>query len=266
MRRRPGTPASDGAQTIAPDELAELSRAYADRQAPHMAQLAAWASDLKKLETLLWEHGLAGAPDPDVQLAAIGEVVAASLEAQGRQLAGDLSVRETVEMGRTAMAAAFDESVGGLLADRLMPLDHLDACVEAEPGAETEWTGPETRLAGRTPAGMVSDLRLAAADCMAVAQVMLREGEEDTAVRLARQADAASFEAYLITAAVLAGDHALATVELRWDLAAWAEPWPEKPSSGVVPTLSRQRQQLLAVVGAAEQEVLGAMFEPLLEE
>ena len=45
------------------------------------------------------------------------------------------------------------------------------------------------------------------------------EGEVTAADRMSHQADVATFEAYLIAAAIHAGDHQLASVDLRWELA-----------------------------------------------
>lgn len=138
-----------------------------------------------------------------------------------------------------------------------------------------------TRLGGRTAEHLVAELRATAADCMAVADLMRQEGQPAGALRLARQADAAAFEAYLTTAAVLAGDHALATVDLRWALARDLtlpdapledEPVEDEPgnggsgkggSVGVADVVEGGRDLLLELVGSAERGALGRTFEPL---
>ncbi|MCW2773505.1 MAG: hypothetical protein JWN91_1831, partial [Nocardioides sp.] len=61
------------------DQYAELSRRHAADGDLRMAQLAAWAGDVHVLEDLLWQNGLAQAPDPAAELAAVGESVAASV-------------------------------------------------------------------------------------------------------------------------------------------------------------------------------------------
>lgn len=222
-------------------EFSALSRRYAGSGDLRMAQLAAWAADVHTLEELLWENGLGNAPDPEAQLAAVGESVAASLESVTLP-AGPVAARALLDLAREAMVTTFDESVHGLLADRFGDLEHLDH-VGAPEGTPTGRTAD--RLDGRTPEELVSDLRTAAADCATMATLLGAGGEDQAAARLARQADAASFEAYLVMAAVRGGDDALATVDLRWDLVA--------EQTG--------RERFASAVGSAEHAVLHAVLE-----
>jgi hypothetical protein len=222
-------------------DFAELSERYAERGDLRMAQLAAWAADVHTLEELLWENGLGQAPDPDAQLAAVGESVAASLE--NIVLPARLSARALLDAAREAMVTTFDESVHGLLSDRFGELDHLD---HAHVAQETPSSRTEDRLDGRTAAELAAELRTAAADCATMATLLGAGGEDGPAVRLARQADAAAFEAYLVLAAIRSGDHTLATVDLRWDLVA--------EQSG--------RERFASAVGSAEHAALHLVLEP----
>ncbi|MDI6911849.1 hypothetical protein [Nocardioides sp.] len=235
-----------------PDAYAELSCRYAYDGDQRMAQLAAWAGDVHVLEELLWENGLAQAPDPLAALAAVGESVALALEELAQDLPdGPLTARAVVEAAREALVTTFDESVHGLLVDRFGDLSQLD---EAPSDQARAGAGPDrearlaARLAGRSADALVGDLRTTAADCATMAGLLAADGEPEAAGRLSRQADTAAFEAYLVAAAVRAGDDPLATVDLRWDLA-------DRGERG-------DRGRLLAVLGAAERDALARLLEP----
>jgi hypothetical protein len=247
-------------QGTVPELFGQLSQRHASAGDLRRAKLAAWASDVHVLEELLWQNGLGDAPDPDAQLATLGEVVAGALEALADRAPNHLTARELVEAAREAMVTTFDESVHGLLTDRLAPLDHLDLC---EPVSHDAVREAERRLDGRTPEDLVAELRFAAADCMAVAQLLATEGEQEAAQRLAHQADAAAFEAYLIAAASLAGDERLVTVDLRWELGRGV--LADRSAGGSKPGLGDWRPAILALVGSAESGVLGRTLEALPE-
>ncbi len=226
---------------------ADLSRRYAVAGDLRMALLAAWSSDLHVLEELLWSNGLEQAPDPAAELAAIGANVAASVEAAAAGLADDgPTARELAETARRALVTTFDPSVHELLTDRFEDLSHLDSCPRPERDADpVERTS--ARLAGLSAEALAAELRTAAADCAAMAEMLLAGGEQDAGHRMARQSDAAAFEAHLVTAAVRAGDDALVTVDLRWDLVAGQDPTAER---------------LLEAVGSAEKDALRHTLEP----
>ena len=90
------------------------------------------------------------------------------------------------------------------------------------------------------------------------AEVMARSGESDASLRLARQSDAAAFEAYLVTAAFLSGDAGLASVDVRWERARQVAAHPSGDASTT-------RARLLELVGSAERDALSRSFEPLPE-
>lgn len=259
---------ADAAEPSTADRLAELSRIQARRGDRRLAVLAAWACDVHLLESLLWENGLDQAPDPDAQLAAVGEAVASSLAARAETTSVGLTPQEVVEVARGALLATFDASVHDLVSERLEPLDHLDDIAETRAAVDRLDDRLDDRLGGRTPERLVADLRATAADCVAVADLMATEGEVAGAARLTRQADIASFEAYLTAAAVVAGDTRLATVDLRWALAELLD-LPE-PDGGDAPDPAEAadlaatvRARLTELVGSAERAELGRTFEPL---
>lgn len=208
-------------------EYGELSRRYAEAGDPRMAQLAAWASDVHVLEELLWSNGLGQAPDPAAELAAIGESVAASIEAAAAGLTDSGPTgRDLVEVARAALVATFDPSVHQLLTDGFGGLDHLER--GPGPGAVDAEARTATRLSGLDPSDLLAELRIAAADCAAIAELLHHDGDRDAGDRLTRQARAAAFEAQLVASAIRGGDDALVTVDLRCDLVAGEDPTPER--------------------------------------
>jgi hypothetical protein len=242
-----------------PDRFVRLAEERAAAGDVRRAQLASWAADVHLLEELLWQNGLAEAEDPVAQLAAVGESVAAALEALAEGATGELTAREVVEAARSAMVSTFDESVHEILMAQLPSLDHLDSC-DPLMAPRGEDHADAARLEGRSPERLVEELREAASDCLAVARVMDREGERELGDRLVHQADVAAFEAYLVAAAVHAGDHQLATVDLRWSLAGDLDPGSCEPATGENP-FATLRRELISLVGSAEMEALWYALE-----
>lgn len=239
---------------------ADLSQTYAAAGQTRLAALAAWAADLQTVHMLLWESGLSEAPDPDAQLAAVGTAVVDSLSDQLGEESPPGTVRASVESARRALVATFDASVHELLNERLEPLDHLDGL--APPSIEGLRRALDRRLAGRSPHALVAQLRTAAGDCMAIAVAMARSGDMAGALLQVRQADLAAFEAYLIDAALGFRDTALASVELRWDLAMLTDE-PLQADYELFAAAGELRVRLLDAVGPGEQTELCRYFEDL---
>ena len=139
------------------------------------------------------------------------------------------------------------------LGETLQAAEDLRLLVELNPAMQ--------RQAGHTPEELVAELREVAADCLRVGDVMRAEGEETAADRMAHQADIATFEAYLIAAAMHAGDHQLATVDLRWDLAGDLDPDAFGAGSGRDDVFATLRRELISLVGSAEMETLWRAFD-----
>jgi hypothetical protein len=148
------------------------------------------------------------------------------------------------------MITTFDESVHGLLSDRFDDIGQLDTC-QPTVGVGRPARG-SVRLSWRSASELAAELRTAAGDCAAMAELLADGGEPEAAQRLAGQSDTAAFEAYLVSAAVRSGDDALATVDLRSDLVAGA-------ADGADPAVDR-REQLVAVLGSAERDGLRRTF------
>ena len=230
-----------------------LSHAHASAGDTRSAVLSQWAADVSVLQCLLWESGLGDAPDPDAQLAAVGEAVQGSLQAYAAE-PPSISARETVEHARAALTGTFDASVHSQLAERFEPIDHLDGLAAPVTGAARH--ANHRRFIGRKVPDLVADLLDTASDCRAVAQVMAAVGRQRDARDQMWMADLASFEAYLVQAAEEVGDTTFATVDLRWNQAvrvlAEKSAGPEKV-----------RDCLLHVVCPTEQAGLSATFGQL---
>jgi hypothetical protein len=236
------------------------SRVHAAEGRGRSAVLAMCAADVAALQQLLRENGLDEAADVAGQLTAVGEAVLASLTGLGTTLGGGTDARAVLEGFRQGLVATFDESVHDVLTDRFAPLAHLEhlACHAATLDDEAD-----DLLAGRTPTALLADLRATAGDCASVAEVMLAEGDSEGALRQMWQADLAGFEAYLVSTALRAGDHALCTVPLRWELARSLGLVPAQEEAGFNESVAAWRSALTEVVSPWEAAALHASLVPV---
>ena len=221
------------------------------------AVLAAWAADVRALQSLLWESGLGEAPEPEAELRAVALAVGQGL---GEFLAAaetTARARDLVELARSAMANAFDPSVHDLLFARFRSLEHLDVMdVVDVPLGEHGPSGAD-RLDGGTPEQRLTALRMAAGDSLAAAHALAEAGHAEPADRQLWQAALASFEAFLIGLALRMGDHGLATVDLHWEL---AESRLTAATETPLPSAHEMVTRLLSVLGPALRPTLEAEF------
>lgn len=250
------------------DVYVDLSHSYAARGDGRLALLALWAADVLVLQSLLWESGLSSAPDPDAQLAAVGRAVDTSLRtstvasgASGSDATVDSGTpTSALQSARAALMSTFDESVHTMLAQRFASSAHLDGLTAT---AHTPAPSRTSRLGDRSVPELCEDLRVAAADCMAVSAAMARAGLVCDARAQARLSDMASFEAYLLDAATAVGDTSLATVDLRWDIATAAVDNITEVPEDVPEAVTQLREILVGAVGPAEGAGLRGAFEPV---
>lgn len=204
------------ARTLAGEtaDYAALSRGFAAAGDLRRSVLTQWAADLRVLQSLLWENGLAASPDPGGGLLAVLEAFEGSWAQHAAHLGAAGSAHDLVERARVAMAAVFDPSVHALLASRLTPLDHLD---HMGPGPARRAAQQDYRD-WRAPEELLRDLRVAGQDAVRVARALADEDAEE-AENQRWQAALAMFEAHLVRSALLVGDSEVTTAELRWELA-----------------------------------------------
>lgn len=248
------------------DRTTDLSReaeSYAARSREHAragdarrALLALWAADVRSLQQLLFESGLGSAPDPQAQLVAVADAVVEAMTSFATDPSEHVDPRALITAARAAMAAAFDESVHGLLQERFSAVDHLDG-LEPVSGVGRAERGND--LSGRTPEQLAGDLMTAAGDCAAIASELARAGDAVGAAAQQRLADGGCFEAYLTQVAAMTGDSGLVTVDLRWDLAANGHSGWEQEE----PVADDVRGRLAEAVGVLERDVLRTWFDAL---
>lgn len=243
------------------DVYVDLSHTYAANGDARLALLALWAADVLALQSLLWERGLGSAPDPDAQLAAVGRAVDGCLRHDTGGAGPASTVASALRRARTAMMSTFDSSVHAVLRERFVSPEHLEQL--PVPAADAAQEARRNRLGDRSVQELSEDLRVAAADCMAVSSWMARAGLAPDALAQARLADMASFEAYLLEAATVVGDGSLATVDLRWDIATSAIENITDVPAGLQDAVTQLREVLLRAVGPAEGDALRATFEPV---
>jgi hypothetical protein len=237
-------------------DYAELSSVHAAGGEARRAALAVWASDVRAVQSLLWEGGLADAEDPAGALAAVSAAVETALLA--RDTSAAVTLREVVEDARAAVMSVFDPSVHEQLSDRFVSLSHLDDLPAPATGSAN--LAVVARLDGRGGEELVGDLLTAAADCRAVAGVMAATGDEEEADHQTVMADLAAYEAYLVLASAASGDATLATTELRWDLAVHRARRDAAP--GTTPSVQDVRGAMAASVVPAEEQVLDSVLGP----
>jgi hypothetical protein len=243
------------------DVYVELSATYAAKGDTRLALLALWASDVMVLQSLLWESGLGSAPDPDAQLAAVGRAVDSALRSITSAHDESPTATSALQRARTAMMSTFDSSVHARLIERFHSPEHLSGL--PLPAASAAQDSRLSRLGDRSSRQLAEDLRVAAADCMAVSTWMAHAGLPVDALAQARSADLAAFEAYLVEAATAVGDISLATVDLRWDIATSAIESITDVPQGLPQAVHQVRDVLLRAVGPAEVDALSATFEPV---
>jgi hypothetical protein len=234
-------------------DLYALSQSYAAGGDARRAALAAWASDVRAVQSLLLEVGLDDPANRRNQLLTVSEAVVTALA--DLDAGESRTVRAVVESARECLLTVLDDSARATIMERLVALDHLDLAAAPAPGSAD--LAVNERLGGRGGEQLVGDLLTAAADCRAVARTLAMVGDEDEASRQSRSADLAAFEAYLILASAASGDATLAVTGLRWDLVlakAAGSAGGGSPGSSVV------RAAILAGALPAERPALDALL------
>src|SRR6187200_2070335 len=234
-------------------DLYALSQSYAAGGDARRAALAAWASDVRAVQSLLLEVGLDDPANRRNQLLTVSEAVVTALA--DLDAGESRTVRAVVESARECLLTVLDDSARTTIRERLVALDHLDLAAAPAPGSAD--LAVNERLGGRGGEQLVGDLLTAAADCRAVARTLAMVGDEDEASRQSRSADLAAFEAYLILASAASGDATLAVTGLRWDLVlakAAGSAGGGSPGSSVV------RAAILAGALPAERPALDALL------
>jgi hypothetical protein len=120
-----------------------------------------------------------------------------------------------------------------------------------------------TFLEGRSPAAFVLDRRQRAVEAMQIARAQRIKREIPAAIRSAYDSDFQTLEAYLVESAMVTGDLALISVQIRGDLVAGAMaelPGLPEDFARAVDTI---RETLCSALNEADGERLRGLFSPL---
>lgn len=188
------------------------------------ALAAAWGSDVYAAQGALWERVLGAAAAPRRQMYRASEALFAGLRS-GSSTAEETSSEDTtcgdaIRRARAGLLAECDGMLAITIASSWTDPSYLDA-LPLPTDADIE-AAARTRLAGLPPERFATDRREAASAAMIRAQELRVRGEAVEAVRAVYDAYFLAFEAYLVDSSVAAGDTALQSVTVRWELAAAA--------------------------------------------
>ena len=239
----------------------QLSGTYAIQQDSYRALHAMFASDVHAIQSVMWERIMATAPDPDEQFLTIAGTIARGLASYAGTIPGHSTAHEAATTARAAMTNVFDRLVRVYLDEALLPTVHLAALPDLDPYAGQHVR--EARIKGRDVTEL-STRRVAYAEArMTAAREANQTGDTVTAMRQAWQADWATYEAYLFDAATQIGDHALITVDMRWQLATDALANLDYLPTTFEESVNLVRLHLLDVIGSVEAEQLEQRLLPI---
>lgn len=238
-----------------------LSQRFAAEGKAYAAVHAAFAADVQTVQAVMWERVMVASPVPEEQFAAIADTVTRALAAYAATPPKASSARQTVENARAGMGAAFDPVALRVLSNEFIALDHLNGFPQPDPSEGLALAASRTK--GEPPITVAQHRRRVARDAMTVALSMHRDGRLADAMRQAWQADWATFEAYLIEAALQVGDQSLITVEMRWLLATEAIAKIPALPTDFTQAVSTVRGRMLDSLGTIEGQRLITRFEPI---
>jgi len=238
-----------------------LSHRFAAAGRVFEAVHAAWAADVFAVQAVMWERVMVASPQPDEAFLDLAGAVSQALGVFAGQPVVGGEARDVVLAARKALGSAFDERALSMLAYRYIDLDHLAGL--AMPDAAAGARLAAARLGDSPVAEIAEDRRAASGEQAVLALTAAADGRHAEAVEHVWRADWACLEAYLLDCALMVGDQALVTVELRWALVR-----QEFASLAVLPGVlgeaaQQVRERMIAVLGPVEGERLRERFAPL---
>jgi hypothetical protein len=216
-------------------------------------------SDIAALESVIWERLNIAPRAPQRQFFEAAEAVGAGLwGAVDEDPHAVVTAADLVSSLRLAMTEALDAPLADEVVQRWTNVGHLGDLAAPSRGDFGE--AARERLGGLTPAQYVQSYRAEATSMMREAQVLRVRGETEPAIQEAYASDVKALEAYLVDSAVAAGDHALITVFIRWELAIDAIAQLDQLPSDFPDAVVAIRQALTAGLGEADGARLMTMF------
>jgi hypothetical protein len=200
--------------------LEDVARRRTDEGDAVGALADAWGADVNMLQAVMWERIIAAASAPQRQFFRVAEAIVAGLRSPLGETDPPATLGRCIARARERMAVTFDDELAREMSRRWPDIAYLEAVPAV--GEEQVAAFVHARLLGLSPTEFVSRRRGEAAAGMLEAQTHRVRGDTAQAIQAAYQADFTALDAYLVESALAAGDDALLTVTIRWDLAVQA--------------------------------------------
>jgi hypothetical protein len=190
---------------------------YAVREDAVRAVSAAWGADVFSTQAVIWERILVASRAPQRRFFEVAAQLIAGLSLVPALLAETATAYDVVRAARNGLLRACEPDLRRSLEAAWSDIEYLD--VLPAPTQEAVDRSAVERLEGMSSARYVVLKRGEAQETMGAAQAKRIRGETGAAVDQAYASDVLALEAYLVESAVAAGDNALVTVTIRWELA-----------------------------------------------
>jgi len=182
------------------------------------ALIFAWGADISLMQTSLFERVVLGRKASMRQYFAEAQTLLAAFDRGLPDAIGSESVAQMQLRVREQLFRALPRDLAVDVTGRLPDITYL-AALRAPARAQMQ---ARERLQGLTVEQFCAHRRREAQELMLEAVNARARADARAAAELSYRSDVLSLEAYLVETAQLAGDEALWTVELRWELASCA--------------------------------------------
>jgi hypothetical protein len=226
------------------------------------AMATAWGADVFITQAVLWERILVASPSPLRQYFRAAEGLFGELRAIPTLTDHQPTCMDVLVAARLGLLGACDPSLRGSIQAAWADQSYLAQA--PAPTAEQIEDLVRERFEGLPAAEFVDKRRGEAVAAMGEAQAMRVRGETVAAIQTAYGADFLSLEAYLVESALAAGDPALLSVVIRWELAAASVSQVPGLPEGFVAAVARIREALAAGLSESDASRLAATFVPVV--
>lgn len=241
--------------------LDEAARRWASSGDAVSALACAWGADAYAAQGVIWERVLGAAAAPRRQMYRASEALFAGMRAvtaEGGPLDDAVTCADVVRAARVRLLAQCDDALAEAIRSEWVDLDvlgTLTAPTESEVAAAVS-----RRLGGASAHVFVSARRAESEAAMGRALAQRVRGEEVAALQEAYEADFLALEGYLVESATAAGDSALFTVIVRWELVTAAITALGGVPEGFVAGVTSIRRALASALADADaQRLLAAL-------
>ena len=203
-----------------------------------------WGGDIYTAQGVLWERILGAAAATQRQMYRAADALFQGLRGESDRTAAGLddTCADVVLQARSRLLAECDEALTAAISAAWTDVRYL-AVIPAPTQTDVD-TAVSVRLEGLTPAAFIARRRQGAVEAMETARSLRVRGDAAAALQAAYDGDFLGFEAYLVESSIAAGDLALQSVAVRWELATAAiEALPGLPE-GFVAGVTQIRRSL----------------------